>query len=667
VFGRRREFNIVDPRQPRPRLADPEQLEQPFGPRGLRQHDDRRPVPLRLLAFGGGAALAFAALALSLWNLQVRDGSHFALLAQRNLLRRVTVPAPRGIIFDRHGVQLVNNTASRAVAMVPVDLPRGPGLDLELARLQRIAGISPGEISQELKAHPDDEFDPIVLKEPLDDTTYQALLENVPTMPGIVLQQAPGRHYASGSGLSHILGFVGKLNQDEYDSLKSSGYQLDDSIGQAGMEYTDERWLRGQPGVSVVETNAQGKVVRTISQTDPVPGDNVYLSLDLNLQREVATDLQAEMDATHKEFNGNRGLEGAAIVLNPQTGEVYAMVSLPDYDANLFAGGITQAQYKALADDPRHPLLDEAIAGQYPPGSTFKPVVASAALQMGAINQGSQVFCPGFLVRGVQRFACWNTRGHGNQNVIQAIAHSCDVFFYTVADQVGDQVLSRFAGDFGLGHRTGIDLPGEQKGIDPNSDWKRAYFAEAFDETGDPAWKDSYWYEGNTITFGIGQSFILATPLQDLEWTATVANGGSYIRPALTAEVLTVGGQTAKPLQPVVDHHVAVSDPNLAIVKEGLREAVDGPGGTAYMLKNLPTASGKTGTAQYGTPDDKGNLPTHAWFTAYAPMVDPEVAVVVFIAGGGEGSSASMPVASRILDYYFAHRDAIRQLGPSPQ
>ncbi|HEV3231136.1 MAG TPA: penicillin-binding protein 2, partial [Candidatus Dormibacteraeota bacterium] len=562
--------------------------------------------------------------------------------------------------------QLVSNTASRAVAVVPVDLPRGQARADELARLQKITGVAPAEVERQVLARAVDVFDPILIKDHLDDATYQVLTEDVPSMPGVVLQDSPGRHYQTGSGLAHLLGFVGRLYPEDYAALKDQGYLLNDMLGKAGLEATDEKYLRGQPGVSVVETDAQGHLVRTVSSSDPVPGNNVYLTIDLNLQREVATDLQAEMDIQHKAFGGKRALAGAAIVMNPQTGEVLSMVSLPDYDANLFADGITLPQYQALANDPRLPLMNHAISGQYPPGSTFKPVTASAALQTNLINQNTQIFCPGFLTRGGSTFQCWNHAGHGNQNVIQAITHSCDVFFYTVADNLGDKVLNKYAQDFGVGHKTGIDLPGEQPGIAPDRDWKKAYFASALDATQDPAWKDSYWYEGNTITYGIGQSYLLATPLQDLMWTATVANGGSFVRPTLTGPVTSVGGALVKPLQTVVDHKVAVSPETLAIVREGLRSAVNGPGGTAYMLKNLPTASGKTGSAQYGTPDDKGNLPIHAWFTAYAPMVDPEVAAVVFIEGGGEGSSASMPVASKILNYYFAHRDAIRQMGPTP-
>jgi penicillin-binding protein 2 len=377
------------------------------------------------------------------------------------------------------------------------------------------------------------------------------------------------------------------------------------------------------------------------------------------------------MDEAYKKQGGNLGVSGAAVVMNPQTGEVYSMVSLPDYNVNQFAEGITTQQYQALVDDKRLPLLDRAIGGLYPPGSTFKPVTASAALTAGTTNQGRNIVCPGHLDAGGSVFQCWKPSGHGAQNVVQAIAHSCDVFFYTVADEMGDKTLSKFASDFGVGRQTGIDIGGEVKGIVPDRDWKKRYFDQAFQETGDAAWKDSAWYEGNTITYGIGQSYLLTTPLQALQWTATVANGGRFMKPQLNNRVTGIDGGDVRPFAPVVDHTVQAPAPVLAIVREGLREAAQTGGTSGFVwnqaaFKNVPSPAGKTGTAQYGAADAKGNYHTHAWYTAYAPSVDPEVAVVVFIEGGGEGSDVSAPTSARILSYYFDHRDAIRATSPNP-
>ena len=461
------------------------------------------------------------------------------------------------------------------------------------------------------------------------------------------------------------MGYVGKLDPAEYKALKDKGYLLNDQIGKTGLEYQDESYLRGASGTRVVETDAQGRQVKVVSQTDPTAGNNIYLSIDLGLQKEVAAQLQDAMNIQHQKLGGNKALEGAAIVMNPQTGEIYSLVSLPDYNLNQFADGITVAQYQALTADPRLPLLDRAISGLYPPGSTFKPVTGSAALQAGTINQGSNIHCPGFLQRGSTRFNCWLGSGHGNQNIVQAIAHSCDVFFYTVADQMGDKLLNKFAQDFGVGRKTGIDLGGEAKGIAPDRDWKKEYFADAYQSTGDPGWQDSYWYEGNTITYGIGQSYLLVTPLQDLQWTATVANGGHFMKPQVTNHITSATGAMVKAFQAITDHNVAVSPQVLAIIREGLREAASTGGTSGFIwnqaqFKNVPSPSGKTGTAQYGVADASGNYPLHAWYTAYAPAVDPEVAVITFVEGGGEGHEGASPAAAKILSYYFAHRDQIR-------
>jgi penicillin-binding protein 2 len=529
--------------------------------------------------------------------------------------------------------------------------------------LQKATGITSQAIEAQVRRNEIEPFQPFVVKADLDSNSYLLLRENLPTMPGVRLQLSTTRHYTSGAALSHILGYVGKLDPEEYNRLRDKGYLLDDVIGKTGTESVDEKWLRGVNGTDVVETDARGAIVKHISTTNPVPGDNVYLGVDLGLQREVVSELQQSMDDVHKRLGAGHGEAGAAVVMNPQTGEIMSLVSLPAYDLNQFSQGITVAQYQALISDARNPLLNRAIAGLYPPGSTFKPVTAAAGLSSGAISRNSTIFCPGFLRRGASTFSCWSR--HGTQNVIQAIAHSCDVFFYTVADRVGDQVMSRVAKDFGLNHRTGIDLPGEAQGIAPDRDWKKKYFAEALAASKDPAWADSNWYEGDTITYGIGQSFVLVTPLQDLEWTVTVANGGNYMRPQVTGRITDVNGRTVRPFGPVIDHKVQVPQDILAIIREGLREATERGGTSGFIwgqkqFAGVPEPGGKTGTAQYGAADGHGNYPLHAWYTSFAPAVDPEVSVVVFVQGGGEGHEASAPVAARILSYYFGHRAEIK-------
>jgi len=671
VARRRKRVEIVDPRSPRPRLPDAGRLlEDPFGPRSVSEHELRRPWEPRLLAFGGFLILAVAALVYNLYSLQIQQGGHFDALAQGNRVRAEVVLPPRGIIFDRHGNQLVTNTNSFALAVVPVDFAKpGSVRSAELQRLSRGTGIAPADIDSLVQGHGSEPFQPFTLLKDLSVDQYEYFSENLPQLPGARIVTDSTRHYVTGSGISHLLGYVGKIDPQEYQDLHAQGYLLDDNIGKTGLEAVDETYLRGTPGKDVVETDAEGRVVKHLSTTAPVPGDNVYLSIDWNLQQEVAKDLAAGIEKAKKLPNADVNLihGGAAIVSNPQTGEIYAMVSLPDYDANLFSGGISQAAYAGLLNDPNGPLLNRAIDGLYPPGSTFKPVVASAGLQTGAISPTSAIFDPGHYNYGGFIFYGWNRGGFGNQNVVQAIAHSDDIYFYEVAHRVGDVSLAKFAKDFGVGRKTGIDLGPEARGIAPDRNWKKAYFASAYQATHDAAWLDSTWYEGNTLTYGIGQSYLLVTPLQDLEWMATVANGGSYLKPQLTRQVTSADSRTpVRPFQPAVDHQVSVSPQWLAVVRDGLHQAVDIPSGTAYYplhaleQKLGVPLSGKTGSAQFGLPDAHGNTPIHAWFSAYGPSTNPEVAVTVFVEAGGEGSLASLPVANQVLDYYFTHRDQIR-------
>ncbi|MHB8508034.1 MAG: penicillin-binding protein 2 [Candidatus Dormibacteria bacterium] len=641
--------------------ADP-RFNPSLAPRGVVQHRERDGASGRLLLFGAAAAMAGLGLVAGLFNLQVVQSKALERLAEGNRVRRESVLAPRGIVFDRHGVQLVTNQASFSVALVAADLPApGPRRSQELQRLADLTGVSVGEVETELKREVD-HFQPLVVKRGLSTAEYLAVNENLPSMPGVRLQQTAQRQYLTAPGLAQLLGYVGSVSPQEYAALRGRGYLIDDQVGKAGLEYAQERWLRGQAGIRVVETDAQGRVVRTISTADPRPGADVYLTLDLGLQREVGRDLQVAIDQARKTV-GSQAKGGAAIVMNPKTGEVLSMVSLPDYDPNLFAKGITQQAYDALVKDPNNPLLNRAIGGQYPPGSTFKLVSGSAALQQGVVKPDTQINDPGYLRRGGTTFHGWYAPGFGLQNMVQALAHSDDIYFYTIAEQLGDLALGRYARDFGVGRATGIELGPEARGIAPDSNWKKAYFAQAYKETGDPAWLDSTWYPGDTITYGIGQSYLLVTPLQDLNWTVAVANGGNYLRPQLTGRVVAADGSLLQPFATKVNHRVGVSAENLAVIREGLRAAVNGPRGTASLLRNLPDAAAKTGTAEFGVADASGRLPTDAWFVSFAPASDPEVAVVVMVEGGGEGSTVAEPAAAKILSYYFANRAQINSQG----
>jgi penicillin-binding protein 2 len=392
----------------------------------------------------------------------------------------------------------------------------------------------------------------------------------------------------------------------------------------------------------------------------PLLGHNLILTIDLDLQQFTEEALRQGMEKAESAFGEVSRVEsGVAIAMNPQTGEILSFVSLPSYDNNLFASGISQEDWAQLIEDPGKPLVNHAISGQYPPGSTFKIVPAAAALEEGVVNRRTTLKSEGTLwlpnkyfpddPELAQQFYCWihkYDRGHGPLNIVQAIAHSCDIFFYQITggleefQGLGLERLSEYAHSFGLGQPTGIDLPGEARGLVPTKKWKRLNYSES-------------WATGDTYNVAIGQGFILVTPLQLLNATTVVANGGTLYRPQIVYQVTDADGQVIRPFTPEVLGQVPVSQENLALVREGLRAAVEWGTGWGANLEGVAVA-GKTGTAEYPGPrDDEGHLPTHAWFTAFAPAEEPEIALVVFVAGGGDGTATAVPIAADILRYYF--------------
>jgi penicillin-binding protein 2 len=630
---------------------------------------EKKPVAPRAWVLVAAIALAFAGLAGSLYSLQIQQGDRYHQLAEGNRVRRLVVPAPRGVIYDRHGQQLVENVGSYSLAVVPADLPRNKAeREKVLARLQRDVGIPLPELTQQIedarKAQP---FQPKELLKRLTPEQAMVLREESTRLPGVQVVVVPERHYLESMLVSHLIGYIGKLSPEEYARLKDEGYLLDDQIGKAGLEVSQEDFLRGRPGVMVQETDVNGVGIRNLSESPSVPGNNVYLTIDSGLQRYAGQVLEAGMKAARegkavgadglveplREAVGpNHALTGAAVVMNPLTGEVLAMFSSPSYDINLFAKGVSSRDYDALAEDIRLPLVNRAINAEYPPGSTFKMVTAAAALQEGKIDRGSTVFCPGALNYGGQIFRCWLGSGHGSQSVVGALARSCDVFFYTMGDRVGDVALARYMKDFGLGAKTGIELGPESLGAAP-------------DHVNNPKFE---WFPGTKVQMGIGQGPILVTPLQILNMVNTIWNGGSVLRPTLIEQVVDAGGWQTRALKPEVTHKVKVAPQHLATLRDGMRAGVTESGGTSnqfqkFVVNGRPiSVAGKTGTAQYGS---RGEL-THAWYVAAAPTEAPEVSVMVFVSNAGEGFWHAEPIAKQILTYYFQHRDEIVSHASAP-
>lgn len=635
----------------------------------------------RLMVYRVAVILVFVLLAGRLWQLQIVRGDQYRLRADSNRFRVEAIQAPRGVVYDRNGEIVIRNKASFAVSIVPADLPDDQAENIyeELSSLlgipvsSRSAGVGtvsrPG-IQEIVEAGRDrDPYAPVLIKTNVPRDTALIIEEAHLSLPGVRVETAPIREYTTGSLLSHLLGYMGPIPKEWAEAYEKQDYDPSDRIGLTGIEYTFEDMLRGDKGQRFVEVDVLGRVLRTIGDPiEPTPGDNLSLTVDTRLQADVERIL-------HTALQKLGASSGVALVGNPNSGEILAMVSLPGYDDNLFAGGIAAQDWENLTTAPFNPLLNRATAGLYPPGSTFKLIPATAALEEGVLAPNTLLNDPGvILVKNqyypdnpdlAQPFYCWLRSGHGNLNIVGAIAQSCDVFFYKVAGGfedfrgLGVDRLAKYAELFGLGAPTGIDLPGEAAGLVPTPKWKRQRFGA----------DGGVWTTGNTYNMGIGQGDVLVTPLQMFSMVSVVANGGTLYRPQIVQRIVDSTGKTLKSLEPRVIRQVPVNPAYLAIVREGMRQAVTN--GTAQSAwTHLPEEvrpAGKTGTAEFCQPneartdcvrDKDGNLPTHAWFVAFAPFEAPEIVVVVFVDGHNvghviEGSQVAAPIAADIIRTYF--------------
>jgi penicillin-binding protein 2 len=638
-----------------------------------------RPTNIKVIIFRGLVLAAFAILVCQTWELQIVQGGEYVEQADRNRFRLQSIDAPRGVIYDRDGRLLAGNIPSFTVSIIPADLPeedeeyvfqrlstlldipisihdqRSSGME-EVDRLDLREGAADEpepQLAERVQAGRESLFVPVQVKSNVPRDLAFTIEEERLDLPGVTVEIEPLREYISGTLFAHVTGYVGHIPEQDLESYverRDDDYDANDVVGLTGVELTYEDQLRGRKGERHVEVDVTGREIQTIGDpVEPVPGNNVVLSIDAELQAWVAEALQRGIEEAGSE-------SGVAIAMDPRSGEILAMVSLPSYDPNLFIGGISQEDYSQFSDDPLHPLVNHAISGQYPPGSTFKVVTASAGLEEGTVTRSSLLFCPGTIwiphrfapdnPELAQPFNCWLKTGHRSISMIEAIAQSCDIYFGLLAGGYGEfkglgqEALHNYAVYFGLGEPTGIDLPGESAGLVPDETWKRLTYGET-------------WVTGDTYNAAIGQGFILTTPLQILNATAAIANGGKLYRPTVVREIRDAEGNVIMPFTPHLVRQLPVSPETIEIVRTGMRAAVSH--GTA-MSANLGgvAVAGKTGTAEFpGQRDWEGKLPTHAWFTAFAPFDDPEIAVVVFVEGGGEGSIVAVPIAAKILTQYF--------------
>jgi len=572
--------------------------------------------------------------------LQLIRGGYYLSLAEGNRIRTRIIHAPRGMIFDRQKNILAKNVPNFEVKITPKDLPANPQEKNKV--IQKLSELiqEPTENIQNIlnKKGKIDQFEPVLIKENIEYEKALVLEINLKDLPGVSLEKNPRREYLFGPEFSHIIGYTGRVDEETLKTHKD--YHLDDYIGKCGIEAFYEKELKGKDGKKQVEVDASGKTIREIASYNYQAGASLVTSLDSNLQKEVIAALSEGLQKAGVK-------KGAVVVENPQTGEILSLVSLPTFDNNLFALGIKPEDYNALVNDELQPLFNRAVSGSYLIGSTIKPVVAAAGLQEGVITPSTIINCRGAIEVPNQynpaiiyTFTCWLRSGHGPLNVVGGLAQSCNVFFYTVGGGYGNisglgaERLARYMHEFGLGEKTGIDLPDEATGLVPTPAWKEAAKGET-------------WYQGDTYNMSIGQGDVLATPLQLAGYTSCIASGGVLFQPQIVRQIIKPDGTILKDFQPIIRRKNFIDPANIEVVKEGMRKAVTA--GTARRLNSLPfSVAGKTGTAELVRGGKK-----HAWFTCFAPYENPQVVVTVLLEEGGEGSDYAVPVAQRILEYYF--------------
>jgi penicillin-binding protein 2 len=602
----------------------------------------------RLIAAASLAVLMVGGLAVKLAQLQVSDGAMLAGMARANTVHRLVLEADRGIIYDRHGAALVANSPVWNLEVTPAALPvEARARTTELSEIAQITGVPEQKLVANLLAA--DPYADVPVGGDLTPAQELALMERLPGLAGASIVQRSVRNYVDPLIFGHVLGYVAPLNEADLKRLKPLGYRPGEVVGKVGVEAGLETMLRGTNGWADVEVDARGQVVRTLDSQAPVPGSSVYLSLDAALQRATAQSLADGLARDRK-------TAGASVVVDPRTGEVLALVSMPGYDTNLFTHGISQADYSRLLGDPNRPLLNRAISGQYAPGSTFKMVTATAGLQEGKITPSTLLNCPSYINVNGWIYHNWASYSLGQMNVAKALATSCDTFFYQVAAMVGDVTLARYARAFGFGTAKDIEMPGVMPGLVPDRIWKQL-------QCGVPDLNSDAcrWSQGDTITFGIGQSYLLTTPLNQAVYVAALANGGLVMKPTLVHEVRDATGHVTQSQHAEVTGQVPASAANLMAVREGMRQEINRPYNMNYWFRaaGVPAdGGGKTGTAQWG--GSGLDLPTHAWFVFFAPYAQPEVAMSIFVERGELSEVEAAPIAVQLMKFYRDNVNAIR-------
>lgn len=582
---------------------------------------------MRILLYLIAAVMVLLILRLA-W-MQILQGPQYRKIAEENRIRQIVSQAPRGTMYDKNGAILVANRPSFAISIIPSEYVN-PAVSTPL--LAEITGIPVEQIDKMMQSAAEFPYTPVRLKRDADTAAITKVQERHYYLPGVIIEAVPVRHYVYNQLAAQVFGYVGNISDEEYAARKNSGYHPNDLIGKDGLERIWEEKLRGVDGGLQVEVNAEGEEVQILGRKAAVPGQGLVLTMDANLQKAGEDALVNQIGVTKQMGEPAKG--GAFVVLDVRTGAVLAMASLPSFDPNVFAGGITDKDWNALVANANNPLADKAIQNAYPPGSVFKIVTAAAALDRGDTTPAEIFQDKGVYILSGWRFYGWETQGLGALTIVDALTWSSDPVFYELGNRMGADNLAGYALTFGFGQPTGIRLPGEASGMVPTEEWKVSTYGEP-------------WYPGETLIAAIGQGYYLATPLQQAMLLAAVANGGVVYRPMLVDKVVTADGGLIEELEPEVLRTIYLRPETWDTIRQGL-VAVAAKGTGASAFRGFPHAvAGKTGSAETG----RGT--THSWFACYAPADHPQVAVAVLVEDGGEGSVTSAPVARKILEAYF--------------
>jgi penicillin-binding protein 2 len=597
-------------------------------------------IKLRLTAAMLMVIVLLGVLLLRLAYLQIVEHEHYTTLSQDNRVKVLPLAPTRGLIYTQDGVLVAENRPAFSLDVVP---ERVPGMDDSLRRLRQVIDLTDADVERFRQALKQKRrFENVSLRFNLTEEEVARFSVDRHHFPGFDITASLSRYYPQGALLAHVLGYVGRIDEDDLNTLDAANYSATTQIGKGGVEQTYENELHGRVGYQQVEVNSQGRVLRVLENSPAVSGADLHLTLNLSLQQ-AATQALA-------------GRRGAVVALDPDTGGVLAFVSLPSYDPNPFVKGIGVAQYAALRDSPERPLYNRALQATYPPGSTIKPFMALAALNYGVRTPAATTWCPGWfmLPNDERKYHCWKKTGHGRMDLKEAIVESCDVYFYELAQDLKIDRMHDFLDRFGFGRKTDIDLPGEAGGVNPSRAWKQAT-------------RRKPWYPGETLIAGIGQGFQLVTPLQLAHAASVLAKHGMSVPPHLASSLHRSPPAAEELISTPADDAITMHQPHWDLVSSAMHEVVQGNRGTARHSGEGATFdyAGKTGTSQlFGIKQDEEgenvedtNIPErlrdHGLFIAYAPLSAPRVAVAVVVENGSSGSSSAAPVARQVLDHYL--------------